>query len=267
MNHTGGKGALFQIVRLRFHQMLAYPLGLLAEWGRYPITLLVVFILYSGIFQANPSFGGTTFIALFLMLSLSLTFRNWGNAGDESYEIQEEIKKGEIFIYLTRPMSYFWVRLSRYAGKYVAMGIVSIPLIYVLPFVVNGTWAPISSFLAAIVLCTVGGIVLFQIYYITGILSFWFEETWGFRRIISTTAWLLSGSVIPIAILPDGVRTFAFIVPFQHQAATPALFMLGQVGWDVYAQSLFILLTWIIVLGIVHTYLWRKGLLKYDGKG
>jgi ABC-2 type transport system permease protein len=259
--------AYFQLIRLQVHELIAYPLNLIGSWINFPFAIFIFYIVYGQIYQINPTFGGISFGSLMAYLSIAVAFRKMAEALGESYDVQLEIKAGDIFAYLTRPINYFGVRLSRQTGKFVARAITIIPILYLLVYGFTGTWLSIPHYAMGITLALLGSLVIFQIYYIIGLLSFWFEEVWGFRRAIFSISYLLSGSMIPIALFPDALKTLSFLLPFQHQAAIPAQFVLQQVGIETYGQSLLILFVWFIILGIVQEKMWQKGLLKHDGKG
>jgi ABC-2 type transport system permease protein len=259
--------AYLEIIRLRVHQLIAYPLELIVNWAGYPFTLLIYYTVYTHVYTINPQFAGVSFPLLLVYFSIALAFRKVAESLWEGYDVEEEIKRGDILMYLTRPINYFGVRLARQLGKFIAMGIVFIPFLYIFAFWMGGTWLPIERFIPGLFLATLGGVVVFQIYHIMGLLSFWFEETWGFRRAIMVTSWLFSGTMIPLQLLPDFIQQISSILPFQYQAAIPAQFILKQAGLAQLAEATLILLTWMIVLGLLQRTLWKKGLLKHDGKG
>ncbi len=267
MSRTGVNRTYLEIVRLQLHERLVYPLDLLGSWVSLPLTLIIYFVIYGHIFELKPDFAGTTFPALLAYLSTALVFRKLSDALGESNDVQEEIKNGDFFVYLTRPLNYFWVRVSRQFAKFLSKAVVGIPLLYAFIYYLTGNWTPLERFIPGIVLATIGAFAIFQLYYCIGLLAFWFEEVWGFRRMIFSISWLFSGSMIPISLLPKEIQFISFLIPFQHQAAVPAQFIVGQIGWNTYGQSLLVLLIWIAILGVIQSMLWKKGLLKHDGKG
>lgn len=267
MSRMVGSRAYLEIIRLRFHEMIAHPLDLIGQWISLPLSMIILYVVYGTLYQTQPAFAGTTLNDLLLYLMLALVYKKIGDEYDESGQVEDEIKRGDIFQYLTRPIRYFGVRLSRRVGKVIAHSVIAVPTILLMVQWIHGTWTPLDRLLLSYFLALWGGIVIFQLFYIIGILSFWFEEIWGFARGLTTLAWLFSGSVIPLTLLPNELQTLSFLLPFQHQAAVSAQFTLGQVGIDVYVQSLLILLGWILVLELLQSWLWKKGLLKRDGKG
>ncbi len=259
--------AYLEFTRLRFLEMIAFPLDMVGRWLSFPLTLVIFYVVYGQIYQVNPDFSGQPLESLLAYLSIALAFRMMSVFMRISADVEEEIKQGDLFRYLARPINYFWTLAFRRLGSLLADLVVIAPLLYIFVTIQVGSAPHVEIFILSILLALFGGFALFQIYFITGLLAFWFEEVWGFRRGILTISAFLSGSLIPLSLMPGFLQTLSFYLPFQHQAAIPALFILGKVGIETYAQSTLILGIWIILLHFTQKYMWKKGLLKYDGKG
>ena len=229
MKHLGGSRKYMHVFYLRFRENLEFPLDLLATWAGLPFTMITYYFLYGIIFQYNPSFANTTFPVLLVYFFLTLCFRRMGNHSGIANDINDSIQKGNFIAFLARPIHYVGYFFASRSTKAIIQGLMALPFVILVPiFVIPGFAFNGVAYVQAFILAYLGFLVAFQIFYIVGLLTFWFEEIWGFRHMVGTINWLFSGAIIPISILAAPLQLIAFILPFQHQAAIPAQLILGQ---------------------------------------
>jgi ABC-2 type transport system permease protein len=224
--------------------------------------------VYGTVFQYNPTFANTTFPQLLTYLFLTLCFRRITINARLSDVLAQEIKKGDFLPYLTKPIDYFKYQLAAYSANFCVLALMSLPFILGAPFLLLENFS-LSLFIIplAFFLCALGFIVLLEIHFIIGLFAFWVEEVWGLKNAVSMIGWLFSGAIIPITLLPVPIQWFAYALPFQHAAAIPAQLILGQKNFFQFGESALILAGWIIALYFIQKWVWKKGLLKHDGKG
>jgi ABC-2 type transport system permease protein len=230
--------------------------------------MVTYYFLYGAVYQYNPKFVNMTFPTLLVYFFLALCFRRIGNHSTTSTEVSEHIQKGNFLSLITRPIHYIGYFFSIRSSKVILQALMALPFIILVPILFIPQYAlnPIIIF-EAYFLALLGFVVTFELYYLVGLLTFWFEEIWGVRRTIGLAVWLFSGALVPVAILPSFLQGAAFLLPFQHQAGIPAQLILGQKNTGDFLSSTLILMVWAIALFITQKYVWKKGLLKHDGKG
>ncbi len=268
MKHTVASRKYYHTFLLRAQEYLAFPLDFIMNWFSLPFTMITYYFLYSIVYQYNPTFAGTDLISLIVYFFIAICFRRITMQSALTDIVHEDIQQGRFLTIISRPIHYIGYFFSMRTAKMVIMGMMALPLVVLVPILfIPGYTFSFLALIEAYILAIAGFVATFQIYYIVGLLSFWFEQVWGFRHTIGIFIWLFSGIIIPIHILPGILQGFAFVLPFQHQAAVPALLILGQKTTMDFFTSLLILIGWVIVLFLLQGWVWKKGLLKHDGKG
>ncbi len=244
----------------------AHPIEMMGYWMSIPFIMVINYSIWGIFFSTNETIGGFDFTSMLAYLFLTFCFRKM-QGPNETNDAEDEIKSGKIITYLARPIDYFTFRLSARIGTI----IVTTPIVFLITI---GTFLfagkeipPLPHFILAFALSFIGLMVLFELFYSINLLAFWFEEIWGFRRGVYTMAWLFSGSLIPVSLLPGFLNTIGKTLPFHHQAAVPTLYLLGIEPFSTVQESFLILGAWLIVLYALQRYIWKKGLRSYDGKG
>ncbi len=263
-----GVSKYFDAAKIRILDIWAQPIEAVGAYLSLPFAMLIYILIWGVFFSNQNKIGGFSYAEMLIYLFLTLLFRGLGDKLSEVNHVEDEIRKGKILIYLTRPIDYFFFCLGNRIGSVFVMSIITIPLLlgsYL--YVFGGLPILFPHLLLALLLVYLGVLVLFEVYYIVNLLAFWFEEVWGFRRGIITVSWLFSGGVVPISLMPETLQTIAKILPFHHAAGIPSLFLLGKESLSTYFESFLILGGWAILLFFAQKYLWKKGLKKYDGKG
>ncbi|MFH0969984.1 MAG: ABC-2 family transporter protein [Candidatus Diapherotrites archaeon] len=268
MKLMGGSRKYWYLFRLKLMEYLTFPLDFLANWASFPFTMIVYYFLYNTVYEFNPSFANMTLPTLMVYFFFTLCFRRMGNHSGIANDVNEDIQKGRFLSYITRPMHYIGYSFAIKSSTVVVQALMALPFIIIVPYLVIPQYTlDVTTLLQAYFLALLGFGVTFQIYYMVGLLTFWFEAIWGIRHTIGLMVWLFSGAIVPISILPTFLQGTALLLPFQHQAGIPAQLLLGQKTTGDFILSTIILTGWIIGLFIIQRYVWKKGLQKHDGKG
>jgi ABC-2 type transport system permease protein len=57
------------------------------------------------------------------------------------------------------------------------------------------------------------------------------------------------------------------ILPFKGMVYTPVRLLMGEVSFSEWMQVQIISMTWILIFGIILSFVWKKGRLLYSGVG
>lgn len=113
--------------------------------------------------------------------------------------------------------------------------------------------------------CILISFLWFSIQFLTGILAFWLEQTWILRALIQTIITFLSGFIIPLEFFPDWLVTLLNYTPFPFMTYYPVKIFMGEsIPW---AEGPFILFIWILVMVVLNTLIWRRGIRLYTAAG
>lgn len=247
----------------------SYLIGVLTT----PIFMGVFFYFIWGyIFSVkgggDPDFliGGFTFKEMMVYLIIGLLI-NTARSSDVAQRISEVIKSGDIAIYLCRPVNFVKSLLAEGIGAKVINLAMFIVLLVAMTKIFD---LPVpSSSIMTIFLVYAVFMLLFDIvlYVIIGGLSFWFVEIWGIRASIEQILWILSGRVLPLSLFPGWMQTFLAFTPFMYLEYTFASLYLGKLTVEEALRALGIFVMWIVLLGLLMTWVYKKGFAKLESFG
>lgn len=173
-----------------------------------------------------------------------------------SMEIQKDVLEGGISNALVRPYPYIMPYLCKYLAWMCIYSLVYIPvLIIILIFrdisALNIIFFALESF--------VGMFVEFMTWFSIGLIALYIERIRGVVRIIAALKAIVSGSLIPLYIMPDGLEKFAALFPFKYYIYVPVNNLLNGIGISGNLYSLSIGIMWIFLLSIIASILWKQG--------
>jgi ABC-2 type transport system permease protein len=182
-----------------------------------------------------------------------------------------EIRDGRLTPQLTRPISYPVLVMCKETGWLIAKFIVGIPVFALLVFIFRhhvliphlspAAWVGFGlSCLFAYLILSLIGVCL-------GCLSLWTIESSGVFELWWSLGGVLSGSLLPLELLPGILRHVAFIAPHRWGSYFPVRVLLGKVPVAGIYEGVLIQFCWVIALAIIVTILWRVGTRKYEGWG
>lgn len=176
-------------------------------------------------------------------------------------DLRDRVRSGDIAVDLARPIDVQGALLAHDAGYSLAAVIPrSIPtlLIGVLAVGVRLPTAP-SVWLAGLVSIILAVVVSYLARFLLQSAAFWITETRGLLNLYAGAAGIFSGLIMPLAIMPDGLRALAYATPFPALIQIPADVLGGRaLGADALAL-LGVQLLWLVVLAVAGRFALAAG--------
>jgi viologen exporter family transport system permease protein len=235
----------WEVARRGFRRYATYLGATLAGIFTNTVFGFIRAYILIALFAVRPVLGGygisDALTYTFVTQGLIATVAIWG-----WFEIEERIRTGAVATDLLRPLSFlgYWLATDYGRACYQALAR-GIP-----PFVVAAlafdlrlprevaTW---PVFLISVVLAVT---VSFGIRAIVNLFSFWFMDSRGLGAIVSPAWIVLSGMMLPLAVFPAGLRTFARMTPFAATFDAPAQVFLEQLSARDVAATLALQALW-----------------------
>ncbi|MFC1625989.1 ABC transporter permease [Patescibacteria group bacterium] len=262
----------FKIFSISFQQEFAYRLSFVLWRLRNVTQILVFFFLWDAVFSGRNTeiFGYdkakifTYAFALIVVRAIVLSSR--------SSDIAGQIANGELTNLLIKPISYFKYWLTRDLASKVLnifFGVfeVSVLIILLKPNVfLQPNLLYLIAFIASLIIAM---FIFFNLLMLTSFVPFWAPElSWGAQfLVVMVVAEFLSGSYFPLDIFPVGIYQVLRFTPFPYLIFIPIKIYLGNFSSSLVLQSLAIGTLWSFILWKATNYVWRKGLLVYEGVG
>jgi ABC-2 type transport system permease protein len=178
------------------------------------------------------------------------------------------IRDGSIALDIVKPVSYQEARFAQVLGA-VWIEIAVVVLVGTVVVLAGGPmrWpggGQLALFVASMVLLIP---LKFLVLYICGMACFWTQNYVGVQWARIAIVNLLSGALVPLALLPGWLADVAYWLPFAGMVSTPGLLFIGSARDGAAARLVLVQLAWVVVLWLAGKLLWRVALRQLTVNG
>ena len=260
MYATMGKASILQQFQYRGANYF-YMIGMVAE----PVVYLVV---WSSIARSQ---GGSvegytpgTFAAYYIVWTL---VRNM-NTVFTPYGWEERVRTGELSGWLVKPFHPIHYDLGYFAGWKVVVIIFWLPIAAGLTLIFHPSLSPSVGQCVVFFVAVWGAYVIRSLtMWVLGMITLWTTRIGAIYELYWIAEMLLSGRVVPIAILPHWARTVTWVFPFRWTFGYPITALVGPISTAQLFVGLAMQLLWIVVgVGLVRV-VWRAGVRHFSAVG
>ena len=262
MNNRGG-WALIRATWLSWMVHRSFFFLLAFGWMIPPLIYLFVWSTAAG-GETIEGFSRGEFVSYYLILILvnQLTY------AQTNWTVGDMIRDGSMSRLLLYPMSPLYNTLStELAGKVVYM-IFIIPITVVLACFlkpeINTDLINILAFIPALIMAWM---LRFFWGYWLALLSFWMTRAQALLALQDGLIFLFAGQVAPTALLPDGLREAAIILPFRYMVSFPVELIAGHLSSGEIISGFIFQFVWLFIAILLYQTLWRRGVKKYVAIG
>ena len=237
------------------------------------VYCFVMYYLWKAVFD---SAGGGTFLGfsmtdMVLFLFLSNTTTQLVFSGVTS-EIGEEIKDGSISMRLIKPvntdLSYLFTELGSAFMKVIVFVLPMILGLEIYRFCLTGEimFNPLN-FLLYFISASAAYMISFRINLCFGFVAFYVKNLWGFNILKASIMNFLSGSLIPLAFMPEPLRIILEYLPFASMVYTPVMVYMGKYSAYETALRIGIQIIWTIAVYGLSKLIWIGAVKKLSVQG
>lgn len=183
-----------------------------------------------------------------------------------TYEIWNSINKGDISLWLLRPLNYPVYIFFQKFGEFFLKFIVCISIFSVVKIFFNLGFN-FKNIILGIFLSIFGFILLFQIQFLIGICTFWVGKVLTLRDNIMNLTFLFGGQLLPINMFPKIIQKISMFLPMQYIYYFPARVLSDNFSITELLFYIKIEIVWIFVFSILINVLWKKGTKRYCPQG
>lgn len=227
------------------------------------LACAVSFFIWNAVYNSGGGGAMHGFTFDQMIVYIVLMFLTGGIIGsDASWSVGEEVRDGSIAMRLIKPVSYNATFLFQELGNKILTDIVLIvPLVAVVEVIrwaISGTFAfSIINFLIYFVSCVTAYLINFFFNICFGFIAFVIKYLWGANMMKNVVVGFLSGAIIPLAFLPDGIRTVILLLPFASLNYTPVMIYMGMYSGLEMLFYLGLQIFWVIALWGLSKLLWK----------
>lgn len=257
------------IFSLYAQHALEYKARSLVWFGVILFDVFVYILYWRGVLTSGQTSVPWTFSEAVSYYLLLLVAGNLLQIHIEEEVAFEDIQYGRLSQYLLRPFSYVQFKFfQELPWRLIQGGFGWITLLWISLFVKRIEVVTDIYAVPLVVGIAVSAYMLCFIYkMIIGIIAFWTIDYTGLQNIQTILYILLSGLLIPLHLLPSGIRSFALIQPIAYTLYHPVRAVQGVYTLPQLWQVLGMQWTWAILLYGLYRLLWHKGLKVFTAVG
>jgi ABC-2 type transport system permease protein len=239
----------------------AYMIGMVAE----PVIYLVV---WSSVARAQggdvrgitPGQFAGYYIAWTLVRNMNIVFtpNGW----------EWRIREGRLSGMLLRPVHPIHYDLAYFAGWKFVVIVLWLPIAAVLALAFHPTLSVSLSEVGTFALAIWGAYLIRSMFlWVLGMVTFWTTRVTALYELYFTAELLLSGRLVPLALMPSWARTIAAFLPFKSTFGFPIESLTGELSPHQLVFGLAMQGLWIICGTALMALVWRVGIKRYSAVG
>jgi ABC-2 type transport system permease protein len=179
------------------------------------------------------------------------------------------IRTGEIVIDMIRPLNYRTTQLATAAGHGAIEGAISFGIAIGLGLVFFDIRSPDGALAGTLFVVSVllGFVTKVLVIFLISLLTFWTLQGGGLMWAQQSVIAILSGTLVPLALLPGWIRAVAEVLPLRGIVATPVSIYLGTAGGWALAGLVALQVAWLAVLWWVTDKAWVRAFRAVEIQG
>lgn len=184
--------------------------------------------------------------------------------------LANDIRLGKLSTWMVRPASLLLSFVANNVSEKVMKLFALVPMIGVLWWIFRDSMnIPAGPFRWALfaVSIALGAALVFTIDIMIGALAFWMDDVMAIAQARMLIANVLSGSIVPLVLMPDWSRGFIDNQPFRYTVSFPVEIVAGNLSAADLLGGLGIQLAYVIGFGAVARLVWSKGIRAYSAVG
>lgn len=262
-------GKYVEIIKILFKCQVAYRFDV-AMTVLFTVTkILFAYILWGAIFGQSETVAGFTFPEMLSYYIISSFLAQIEMSEAVSREISDGIKGGTFSKYMVIPASTQGYFIARTIGAmaFYLLFIFASTIVWMFVFGVKLTiTSSISLILSAVITVILGLLFMIQLNYFLGILAFKFQDIDIFLMIKGNIVAFITGTLIPLALLPSSIVSIMRFFPFYYVTYLPSMLLIGRNKNEAF-MGILVLSVWLLVFTILNKFAYNKLRVVYDGVG
>lgn len=271
----GGNKRHFELylafIRNAFLNMLAYRLRYYTGIVTYLLFVAVNYFIWQAVYagrEPGAQVNGFTLAEMVTYVSVGWIARSLYFSTIDR-EIDEQVKTGQVSVYLLRPVHFHTMMFCQAAGESLFRLIfftlpVGLAIVIAFPVMLAASGV---DFLLFGVSSLFSFLILTEINFMVGLLAFSLKSIEGIIRAKYFLVQLLSGLLLPLSFFPGWFQGVLEFLPFRIIAYVPLRFYLGKIPSSEIPVVFLNQLVWFAVLVVMGQFMWRKAMAELTLQG
>jgi len=209
---------------------LAYRAWVWMHFIVQTMALIIFVSFWRAVYVGQSTLGGLALNQTLNYIILAQIFIPAVHAPGVIYHFGYLLREGQMGIELLRPMDFQFATFVRNAADVALSLLMQLPLA-VVAWLLFRFQLPTDPrvWLAFLLTLGLGNALLFCFEWILGCASFYSTETWGLSVLRFGVATFFSGSLVPLAMMPDWLQKVTLALPFAQALYVPVS-LLGDIA-------------------------------------
>ncbi len=178
------------------------------------------------------------------------------------------VQNGRVANELLHPVGLYHRQLANFGGTKLPWLLMWLPLVGFLSLVFRPELSP--SLLQGVVFFVaiwLGYWIRFNVLWLMGLLSFWTTKAQALVEIVVALEILLSGRLVPMAVMPGWVAAISDWTPFKWTFQFPIEVLIGQLSDTEILMGLLVQLAWGVATAGLIGLVWRRAVRRFTAVG
>jgi ABC-2 type transport system permease protein len=184
--------------------------------------------------------------------------------------LSNDIRLGKLSSWMVRPASLLLGFVANNISEKIMKVVALVPMIGILWWIFRDSMnipAGTGRWVLFAVSLVLGAVLVFTIDILIGSLTFWMDDVLAIARARMIVANILSGSIVPLALMPDWSRAFVDNQPFRYTVSFPVEIVAGDLSGADLLAGLGIQFAYVLAFGVVARVVWSNGIRAYSAVG
>ena len=227
------------------------------------LACAVSFFIWNAVYNSGGGGEMHGFTFEQMIVYIVLMFLTNGIIGsDASWSVGEEVRDGSIAMRMIKPVSYNATFLFQEIGNKILTELVLlVPLVIVVELIrwgLSGVFSfSAAHFLLYLLSCALAYLINFFFNICFGFIAFVIKYLWGANMMKNCIVGFLSGAIIPLSFLPEGIRTVFLLLPFASLNYTPVMIYMGKYTGLEMLWYMGLQLFWVFAFWALSKLLWK----------
>lgn len=233
-------------------------------------VMLFAWILWGAAFSGREAIGGYTFQTMLSYYVISSFISSFEKSNGICFEVSERIRGGTFSKYMTIPANpqLHFLSQSLGASAYYAMFSLISVVFFTLVFGVKiSISADPMAILFAFAMVLIGLVFMVCFRFFIGILTFKFQDIGFFIFVQMGLISFLTGTIVPLALLPETILYIMCFLPFAYVIYTPTALITGQINAVDGLVGLLVLSGWMTTMLLINQAVYNRLRVRFDGVG
>lgn len=258
-----------EVARVHLKSQLAWRADVMFQMFFTVGRILFAYLLWKVIFAGRDMVAGFGFDGMLSYYIFSSFLTQLDLSQGISEEIHDRIRGGTFSKYMVLPVhaeGYFLAMEVGVVLFYLVFDLVA-AFVWVLVFGIRlQITGEVWILLCAVLMVVLGLLFMVQLNYYLGLLTLKYQGIGTFLMIKNNLVTLITGSIVPLVLLPEGVVRVMRLLPFYYVTYLPSMLLVGRCREEA-AVGLTVLAAWCLVLQAMIHVTWEKYSRRYDGAG